>query len=144
MLHAVIETIRSSDDRQAAQRALESEPFSFSEIQANHILDMTLARLTRLGRSNLEEERTALIQTISELEAILGDPAKLRAVIAQELGRIREKFAEPRRTVVTHDPGELGVEDLIEDEEIVVTMTRVGYIKPFCPPPSRPRDGARG
>jgi DNA gyrase subunit A len=129
MLDAVIEAIRSSDDRPAAQRALESEPFSFSEIQANHILDMTLARLTRLGRSNLEEERAALIQTIAELEAILGDPAKLRAVIAQELGKIREKFAEPRRTVVTHDPGELGVEDLIEDEEIVVTMTRVGYIK---------------
>ena len=129
MLDAVIEAIRNSDDRAAAKNSLMAEPFSFSEIQANHILDMTLARLTRLGRSNLEEEHARLLTTIAELESILGDPAKLRGVIAEELGKIREKFAEPRRTQITHDPGELGVEDLIEDEEIVVTMTRAGYIK---------------
>ena len=129
MLDAVINAIRSSDDREAAKTALVAEPFSFSEIQANHILDMTLARLTRLGRNNLEEERTCSSRRSPSSRRSSGDPAKLRAVIAQELGKIREKFAEPRRTVVTHDPGELGVEDLIEDEEIVVTMTRVGYIK---------------
>ncbi|HTZ09008.1 MAG TPA: DNA gyrase subunit A [Acidimicrobiales bacterium] len=129
MLDAVIAAIRASEDRPAARAALMAEPFSFSEEQAEHILDMTLARLTRLGRTNLEEEMASLRTEIAELEAILGDPARLRGVIATELGEIRQKYANERRTVITHDPGELGVEDLISDEEIVVTMTRAGYIK---------------
>jgi DNA gyrase subunit A len=129
MLDAVIAAIRGSEDRPAARAALMAEPFSFSEEQAEHILDMTLGRLTRLGRTNLEEEMEELRRTIAELEAILGDPARLRGVIATELGDIRAKYADGRRTVITHDPGELGVEDLISDEEIVVTMTRAGYVK---------------
>lgn len=129
MLDAVIATIRASDDRGAAREALMAEPFSFTEIQANHILDMTLSRLTRLGRRELDEEMAKLRETIAELEAILADPARLRAVIAAEMGEIRGKYANPRRTQITHDPGELGVEDLIDDEELVVTMTRAGYIK---------------
>jgi DNA gyrase subunit A len=129
MLDAVIAAIRASEDRPAARGALTAEPFSFSEEQAEHILDMTLGRLTRLGRTNLEEEMEELRRTIAELEAILGDSARLRAVIAEELGEIRSKFANDRRTEIVNDPGELGVEDLISDEEIVVTMTRAGYIK---------------
>jgi DNA gyrase subunit A len=129
MLDAVIEAIRNSDDRPAARQALMAEPFSFSEEQANHILDMTLGRLTRLGRSELEEEMAKLRQTIAELEAILADPKKLRGVISGELTEVKNKYADPRRTAITHDPGEMGVEDLIEDEELVVTMTRAGYIK---------------
>jgi len=129
MLDAVIATIRASDDRPAARTALMGEPFSFSEDQANHILDMTLGRLTRLGRRELEEEMEQLRQTIAELEAILADPAKLRGVIATEMTAIRDKFADPRRTEITHDPGELGVEDLVADEEIVVTTTAAGYVK---------------
>jgi len=129
MLDAVIATIRASDDRPAARESLMAEPFSFSEDQAIHILDMTLGRLTRLGRSEHEEEMTKLRQTIAELEAILGDPVKLRAVITEEMTEIKTKYANPRRTRITHDPGEMGVEDLIEDEELVVTMTRAGYIK---------------
>jgi DNA gyrase subunit A len=129
MLDAVIATIRSSDDRPAARDALMDEPFTFSEVQAAHILDMTLGRLTRLGRSELEEEMIKLRETIAELEAILADPTKLRGVIATELGEIRQRFGEERRTKVANDPGELGVEDLIQDEELVVTMTRAGYIK---------------
>ncbi len=129
MLDAVIAAIRGSDDRPAARLALMAEPFAFSEEQANHILDMTLGRLTRLGRSELEEEMAKLRETIAELEAILGDPAKLRAVIAEEMTAIRDKFADARRSIITHDPGELGVEDLIDDEEVVVTMTAAGYIK---------------
>jgi len=129
MLDAVIAAIRASEDRPAARTALMAEPFSFTEEQAEHILDMTLGRLTRLGRANLEEEMEELRRTIAELEAILGDPARLRGVIATELGDIRAKYADDRRTVITHDPGELGVEDLISDEEIVVTMTRAGYVK---------------
>ena len=129
MLDAVIATIRASDDRPAARTALMAEPFSFTEEQANHILDMTLGRLTRLGRTELEEEMTQLRETIAELEAILADEAKLRGVIETELTEIRDKYANERRSVITHDPGELGVEDLIDDEEIVVTLTRAGYIK---------------
>ncbi len=129
MLDAVIAAIRGSDDRPAARVALMAEPFSFTEEQANHILDMTLGRLTRLGRSELEEEMAQLRETIAELESILADPAKLRGVIATEMTEIRDKFADERRSVVTHDPGELGMEDLIDDEEIVVTMTAAGYIK---------------
>jgi DNA gyrase subunit A len=129
MLDAVIATIRASADRPEARTALMAEPFSFTEVQATHILDMTLGRLTRLGRSELEEEMAELRATIAELEAILSDDAKLRGVIETEMTEIRDKHANPRRSVITYDPGEMGVEDLIDDEEIVVTMTRAGYIK---------------
>ena len=129
MLDAVIAAIRASEDRPAARAALMGDPFSFSEEQANHILDMTLGRLTRLGRTELEEEMAQLRATIGELEAVLADPAKLRGVIATEMTAIRDRFANPRRSVITHDPGELGVEDLIADEEVVVTTTAAGYIK---------------
>jgi DNA gyrase subunit A len=129
MLDAVIATIRASADRPEARTALMAEPFSFTEVQATHILDMTLGRLTRLGRSELEAEMAELLSTISELEAILSDDAKLRGVIETEMTAIRDKFDNPRRSIITHDPGEMGVEDLIDDEDIVVTMTRAGYIK---------------
>jgi DNA gyrase subunit A len=129
MLDLVIATIRGSDDRAAARTALMGAPFEFSEIQANHILDMTLGRLTRLGRSELEEEMRTLRETIEELEAILGDPVRLRGVITTEIGAVRDKFADERRSRIIHDPGDLNVEDLIEDEEMVVTVTRAGYVK---------------
>jgi DNA gyrase subunit A len=129
MLDAVIAAIRGSADRPAALEALRATPFDFSEEQANHILDMTLARLTRLGRTNLEDEMAKLLEEIAELESILNDPAKLRGVIATEMGEIKEKFADDRRTQITHDPGDMNVEDLVDDEELVVTMSRAGYIK---------------
>jgi DNA gyrase subunit A len=129
MLDAVIATIRGSDDRAEARTNLMAEPFSFSEDQANHILDMTLGRLTRLGRSELESEMAELAVTMTALESILNDPAELRGVIATELGEVRSKFANPRRSQIVHDPGDLGTDDLIEDEPIVVTITRAGYIK---------------
>ncbi len=129
MLDAVIALIRASADRAAARAGLRAAPFEFSEIQADHILDMTLGRLTRLGRSEMEEEMATLLVTISDLEAILGDPVRLRQVIKDELGEIRRKFADPRRSAIILDPGELGAEDLIDDEELVVTMTRAGYVK---------------
>jgi DNA gyrase subunit A len=129
MLDAVIATIRGSADRPEARTALMAEPFSFSETQAVHILDMTLGRLTRLGRTELESELAELREKITELERILADPIVLRGVIADELGEIREKYANERRSIITHDPGDMGVEDLVDDEEIVVTMTRAGYIK---------------
>jgi DNA gyrase subunit A len=129
MLDEVIATIRASEDRADARTNLMAVPFSFSEDQANHILDMTLGRLTRLGRAELDQEMAELTATIAELEAILGDKAKLRGVIADELADVKARFAEERRTKIIHDPGDLSDEDLIHDDEIVVTLTRAGYVK---------------
>ena len=112
-LDAVIATIRGSEDRAAARAALMAAPFSFSEEQATHILDLTLGRLTRLGRAELDEEMQQLGETIAELQSILSDEAKLKGVIATELGEVRDRFADERRTEVVNDPGELGIEDLV-------------------------------
>jgi DNA gyrase subunit A len=128
-IDAIIAAIRAADDRGAARAALMAAPFAFSEVQANHILDMQLGRLTRLGRAELEEEMATLRETIAELEAILADDAKLRAVIKAELGEVKEAFAEPRRAEITFDPGAIDIEDLVADEEIVVTLSRAGYVK---------------
>jgi DNA gyrase subunit A len=90
---------------------------------------MTLGRLTRLGRSELEDEMAKLRETIAELQSILASDVKLRAIIADEMGVIRNKYANDRVTQIVNDPGELGVEDLIKDEDIVITMTQAGYVK---------------
>ena len=129
MLDLVIAAIRGSDDRGAARIALMAAPFEFSEEQANHILDMTLGRLTRLGRSEMEDEMAKLRETIAELQSILASDVKLRGVITSEMTAIRDKFANDRLTQIVNDPGELGMEDLIDDEDIVITMTQAGYVK---------------
>jgi DNA gyrase subunit A len=129
MLDLVIAAIRGSDDRGAARVALMAAPFEFSEEQANHILDMTLGRLTRLGRSELEDEMAKLREMIAELQSILASDVKLRGVIATEMTAVRDKFANDRLTQIVNDPGELGMEDLIDDEDIVITMTQAGYVK---------------
>ncbi|MGH9177405.1 MAG: DNA gyrase subunit A [Acidimicrobiales bacterium] len=129
MIDAIIALIRGSENTGAAREGLMAEPFSFSEVQANHILDMALRRLTRLGRAELEAEMAELRATIAELRAILDDPVKLRGVIKDELGEVRTRFATSRRAEITYDPGDIGVEDLIDDEPLVVTMTRAGYVK---------------
>ncbi len=129
LIDEIIALIRGSDDREAARTGLMAEPFSFSEIQANHILDMTLSRLTRLGRSQLEEELAQLRRTIAELQAILADEGKLRAVIKDELAEVRKAFATPRRAELALDPGEIADLELIDDEELVITMSATGYVK---------------
>ncbi len=129
LIDEIIVAIRAAEDRPAAKTALMAEPFEFSEIQADHILDMQLSRLTRLGRANLEEEMAELRATIAELEAILADDGKLRGVIKDEMGEIKEKFATPRQSEITFDVGDLDIEDLIDDEDLVVTMTAKNYIK---------------
>jgi DNA gyrase subunit A len=129
MIDAIIALIRGSEDRPTAREGLMAAPFEFTDVQAEHILDMTLGRLTRLGRSQLEEEMAKLRETIAELESILADPVKLRQVIKTELVDVREKFATPRKAEITYDPGDIGIEDLIDDEPLVVTMTKAGYIK---------------
>ena len=129
MIDAIIAAIRASDDRESARNALMADPFSFSERQANHILDMQLVRLTRLGRENLETELAELRLTIAELRAILADESRLRGVIKDEITVIRNDYATERRTELAHDPGEIDIEDLIEDEDLVFTMSSAGYVK---------------
>ena len=123
MIDAIIAAIRASDDRPAARDALMAAPFEFTEVQAKHILDMTAGRLTRLGRTELEEEMAKLRETIAELEAILGDEAKLRGSSRTSWARSATKFATRRESQITYDPGDIDIEDLIDDEELVVTMT---------------------
>jgi len=129
LIDEIIATIRASDDTAAARDALMTAPFDFSEVQAQYILDMALKSLTRLGRSQLEEELAELQATIAELEAILADEGKLRAVISGELAEVRDTYAQPRRTEITYEVGDFDLEDLIEDEELVVTMSAKGYVK---------------
>ncbi len=129
MIDEIIALIRGSEDREAARRGLMGEPLSFSEVQANHILDMTLSRLTRLGRSQLEEELAQLRSTIAELRAILDDEGKLRGVIKDELAEVRQAFATPRRAEVALDPGAIDDLELIDDEELIITLSAKGYVK---------------
>ncbi|WP_432427348.1 DNA gyrase subunit A [Salinilacustrithrix flava] len=129
MIDEIIAAIRASADKPAAREALIAEPFEFSDVQAEHILDMQLSRLTRLGREQLESELAELAETIAELEAILADDAKLRQVIKDELVQIRADYATDRRSEITLDPGDIDIEDLIDDEELVVTLSHRGYIK---------------
>ncbi|GIU85984.1 MAG: hypothetical protein KatS3mg009_0499 [Acidimicrobiia bacterium] len=106
-----------------------AEPFGFTEVQANHILDMQLRRLAALERQRLHDEFEELRADIAELEAILADEQKLRGVIKDELLAIRDKYGDDRRTTITTDPGDLAALDLIEDEELVVVLSRQGYVK---------------
>jgi DNA gyrase subunit A len=129
MIDRIIELIRGSADKQEAREGLMGKGFEFTEVQAEYILDMTLSRLTRMGRTEYEDELAKLLERIAELEAILNDDATLRTVIKDEIGEIKQKFATPRKAQIVFDPGDIGVEDLIEDEPIVVTMTKAGYIK---------------
>ncbi|MGI9022389.1 MAG: DNA gyrase subunit A [Acidimicrobiales bacterium] len=129
LIDEIIALIKASADKAAARAGLMAAPFEFTQVQAEHILDMTLSRLTRLGREELDKELAQLRQTIAELEAILADPVRLRGVIKTELGEVREKFAAPRRAEIIFDDGDLDVLDLIEDEELVVTLSRNGYVK---------------
>ena len=127
-LDAVIRIIRGSHDADEARTKLMKQ-FKLTEIQANHILDMPLRRLTRLAREELEQEHKDLLATIRRLKALLKDPKKIRSVIKDELAEIKRKHADPRRTQLRPDAGELDVEDLIAEEDVVITVTRAGYVK---------------
>jgi DNA gyrase subunit A len=129
VIDEVIALIRGSEDRAAARVGLMAEPFEFSQEQADFILEMRLGQLTRLARIDLETEMDELRQRIAELEAILGDEARLKAVIKEELAAIRQEFATPRRSEITYDVGDMDIEDLIDDEELVLTMSSRGYVK---------------
>ena len=125
----IIALIRASENTGAARAGLMGEPFDFSEAQANHILDMALSRLTRLGRSQLEAEAGEKRSLIADLEALLSDDVRVRMAIRDELREISKKFAVDRRSSLEIDPGELDIEDLIDDDDLVFTMSSSGYVK---------------
>jgi DNA gyrase subunit A len=127
-LDAVIRVIRGSADAEEARTKLMKQ-FKLSEIQANHILDMPLRRLTKLARTELENEHKELLALIKYLNALLKDPKKIRGVIKEELTTLRQKYADKRRTQLKADEGEFDVEDLIAEEDVVITVSRAGYVK---------------
>ncbi len=129
VIDEVIATIRGSEDRADARTKLCAAPFEFSETQAEHILDMQLGRLTRLARVDIEKRIADLNEVIALLTTILGDETVLRNVIKNELTEVKEKFADERRSKITLDAGDMNIEDLIDDEELVVTLSAKGYIK---------------
>ncbi|HYJ61188.1 MAG TPA: DNA gyrase C-terminal beta-propeller domain-containing protein, partial [Actinomycetota bacterium] len=127
-LDEVIAIIRGSQDAEEARTKL-MKKFKLSEVQANHILDMPLRRLTRLARAELDEEKAELIARIKYLDSLLKSPKKLRGVIEEELLAIKKKHADPRRTKIGADEGDLDIEDLIAEEDVVITVSRAGYVK---------------
>ncbi|MGH3115802.1 MAG: DNA gyrase subunit A [Gaiellales bacterium] len=129
-LDAVIALIRGSADADAARQGL-MDTFELTEIQAQAILDLRLARLTSLARKEIEDEYADLQERIGELRAILGDPARIDALIREELLELKEVYGrvDDRRTEIVAAEGELELEDLIAEEDMVIAITRSGYVK---------------
>jgi len=127
-LDQVIRLIRQSESPDAAKDALMSR-LELTEIQAKAILDMRLQRLTQLERHKVVEEHEQTLALIEELKGILASDAKLMGIITQELQVLKEEYGDGRRTEILTETAELTIEDLLADEEMVVTITRSGYIK---------------
>jgi len=124
----VIKTIRASENTSAAKAAL-MERFDLSDIQAQAILDMRLQKLTGLEREKVENEYLQIMETIKELKAILADEKLLMDIIRTDLIRIRDRYGDERRTEISFAIDEINMEDMIEQDEVVVTLTHGGYIK---------------
>jgi DNA gyrase subunit A len=124
----VVAIIRASENVDVARSAL-MEAFELSEIQANHILDMPLRRLTALETNKLRDELDEIKATISFLEGLLADEALRRELIGEELADIRERYSDKRRSRIIPDSGEMSLEDLIADEELVISISSSGYVK---------------
>lgn len=124
----VISIIRSSEDVPMAKQRL-MERFGFDEIQADAIVKMRLGQLANLERQKIQDELEELLQKIAELEAILADENKIKAIVKEEAIKMRDKYGDPRRTTISPVSGEVDVEDLIPVEESVLTLTSRGYIK---------------
>ena len=127
-LDEIVELIKGSESPAAARVGL-VRTFSLSERQAQAILEMRLQRLTALERDKILEERRELIETVAKLREILGSEKLILDLAVEELTELREKFGDARRTEIVEDVGEISIEDLITDEEMVVTTTYGGYIK---------------
>jgi len=124
----VIALIRASADPDAAREGLISE-FELTTEQAQAILEMRLQRLTALESDKVRSEHAELIATITELRTILGDPERVDALITDELDELLERFGDERRTEITHFDGDLNVEDVIADQQMVISLTHSGYVK---------------
>jgi DNA gyrase subunit A len=127
-LDAVIKLIRASKSPQEAKSGLVAN-FKLSEIQSQAILDMRLQRLTALERDKIIEEYKEVLKLIAHLEEILASEKLLMAVVVDELKEIRERFGDERRTQIVDEAGEITLEDLIAEEDMVVTISSGGYIK---------------
>ena len=127
-LDAVIKTIRESQTVDIARAAL-IERFSLSEKQAQAILEMRLSRLTGLEREKLEEEYKSLMERIAYFKAVLANEQMVLNIIKEELLEIRKKYNDNRRTVISNDDSKMDMEDLIAEEDMVITITHHGYIK---------------
>jgi len=127
-IDAIIKLIRASKTTAEARDGLIAS-FQFSEIQAKAILEMQLQRLTSLERKKIEDELAELRVRIAELKEILASDAKLRQVIVQELREVQKKYGDPRRTEIIEEETEIRLEDLIAEEDAVITVTHSGYLK---------------
>jgi len=127
-LDEIIELIRASRDRDAAREQLIAR-FELSPIQATAILDLRLSQLTALEADSIKQEHADVTERIAELRAILGDESRVLGVIKEELSEIAERFADERRTEISHSEDEIDIEDLIADQQMVITITQSGYIK---------------
>src|SRR4051812_47847191 len=127
-LDAIIELIRASRDRESARGQL-VERFGLTMIQASAILDLRLAQLTALESDSIKQEHADKTERIRELREILGDETRVMGIIKEELLEIAERFADERRTDITASADEIDIEDLIADQQMVITITKSGYIK---------------
>jgi len=127
-LDAVITLIRQSKDVDTARAGLMAN-FKLTEIQANAILEMRLARLTGLERAKVEQEYLEVIQLIERLRSILASPQKMLDIIRGEVEGLRDKYGDERRTEIAAEEGEIGYEDTIEQKDMVITISHAGYIK---------------
>jgi DNA gyrase subunit A len=140
-LDEVIRLIRSSDTPEDARNGL-MEQFGLSDIQARAILDMTLRRLTGLERDKIKDEYNELMKTIEYLRSILNDEGLRMQIIKDELTEMIEKYGDERRTQIVHSAEDMSMEDFIEDEDVVITISHEGYIKRT--PATEYRTQARG
>src|SRR5215207_107689 len=127
-LDAVIELIRASRDRDSARTEL-MKRFELSQVQATAILDLRLSQLTALESDEIRSEHTDVVERIKELREILGDEDRVLGLIKEELSEIAERFEDDRRTEITASEDEIDIEDLIADQQMVITITKSGYIK---------------
>ena len=127
-LDAVIKLIRAAKDAETARNEL-MDRFKLSQIQAQAILDLTLRRLTSLERGKIEDEHKEILANITRFREILADERELLKLISNEIVDIKKEFADPRRTQIIEGEGEFSIEDLIVEEDVLVTVTHGGYIK---------------
>jgi DNA gyrase subunit A len=127
-LDEVIALIRGSRDPEAARHGL-VEKFELTVVQAQAILQLTLSRLTALEADKIKEEHADLTERIKELREILGDEARIYGLIKEELTEIGQMYGDERRTAITHAEGDIDIEDLIADQQMVISITNSGYIK---------------